>query len=220
MSEYADIINNAKSNSQKSLNDVSFDVGNVRHDDSYDVNKIATPQDVGHSYTTKNYYDQLNSYNDLAKKTNEYSFENPFNKAMEKDVGSNIEGMKATNAALKNSKGNVNELVPELMSKVSDNVNDTIDNITNFFQGKLDSMQMQDINNYAKISDILAQKSGIDVQTEQDLLKQWSINKEMEYSLEGLKLEKEAAKEQQFYNQLQTGIQTVGTIAACVALFL
>lgn len=222
MNEYKDIIDNAKANAQKtkSINDVDFDVGNIKYNNEYNTKTMEKPSDVGHRYIDKNYYDQNKAYNDFSKKVDDFNFESSFDKAMNKGVGSNIEGMKATNTAIANSKGSVNELIPELMSKVSDNVDDTIENVTGFFQKKFNDMSMQEINNYAKISDILAQKSGLDVQTEQDLLKQWSINKEMEYSLKGLEMEKEANKSQSFFNKLQTGIQAVGTVASMVALFI
>lgn len=197
-----------------------FNVGSMVKDNSMDVKSMENPSQVGHSYVDNNYYKQNENYQNLSDKMGDYTFYKTFDKAMGKDVGSNIEASKAINAATKNSRGSVNALVPELMSKVSDNVDSTIDNITSFFQKKYDGMSMQEINNYAKISDALSQKAGLDTQMEQDLLRAWSINKEMEYSLEGLDREKDAQEANKFYNTVSTAVNAVATVVACVAAFL
>ena len=220
MSEYNDIINNAKANSKVDLSTSPFYVGDLKKDNSMDVKSMDNPSDVGHSYVDNNYYKQNEAYNNLSDKMGDYTFYKTFDKAMNKGVGSNIESSKAINAAMKQSQGSVNELVPELMSKVSENVDSTIDNLTSFFQNKFDSMSMQEINNYAKISDMLAQKAGLDTQMEQDLLKAWSINKEMQYSLEGLEREKDAQEANKFYNNISTAVNAVGTIVSAIALFI
>lgn len=219
---YNDYLTNAKQNSAKATNfDKSpFDTGYLTKDNSMDFTKMDNPSQVGHSYVDKNYYKQNEAYNNLSDKMGDYTFYKTFDKAMAKDTGSNIDSSKAINATVKNSKGSVNSLVPEIMSKVSENVDSTIENVTNFFQKKLDSMTNQEIANYAKISDMLAQKAGLDTQMETDLLKAWSINKEMQYSLEGLDREKEAQEDAEFYNNISTAVSAVGTIVSCIALFL
>lgn len=218
---YNEFLSNAKANSAKTtdFSKSPFEIGSLKKDNSMNVASMDKPSQVGHSYVDNNYYKQNEAYNNLSDKVGDYTFYKTFDKAMGKDAGSNIESSKAINAAVKQSKGSVNELVPELMSKVSENVDSTIDNVTSFFQNKLDNMSNQEIMNYAKISDMLAQKAGLDTQMETDLLKAWSINKEMEYSLQGLDKEKDAFLDSQFYNNIQTAVNAVATIVGCIAAF-
>ena len=217
---YNDFLKETKQNNKVDFNKSPFTVGDLKKDNSMDVSQMDKPSNVGHSYVNENYYRENNAYDKMGDKINDYSFAKTFDKAMNKGIGSNIESSKAINATVKNSKGSVNQIIPELMGKVSENVDQTIDNVTTYFQNKVDSMTNEEIANYAKISDALAQKAGLDTQMETDLLRAWSINKEMEYSLQGLEKEKDAQKMNQFYQTIQGAVSAVGTIVSCIAAFL
>lgn len=219
MNDYENIIQNKKTPTLN-LEKNPFYVGDLKKDNSMDVTQMDKPSQVGHNYIDNNYYKQNEAYEDLANKIDDQTFIKPFDKAMQKDVPSNIESSKAINTTVKNSKGSVNQIIPELMSKVSENVDSTIDNVTSYFQKKFNSMTNDEIMNYAKISDALAEKAKLDTQMETDLLKAWSINKEMEYSLQGLKYAKDAQEDAQFYQTVQSAVSAVATVVSCVALFL
>ena len=217
---YSDYLKKRNEAKAKEENPNKFQTQTLEHDNSVNTSAMSSPDEVGHRYATENYYNQNKSYNNMLNKVRDYSFDNSFDKAMGKNVGSNIESSKAINATVKNSPSSVNELLPEVMSKFTNDMDSTLGNIVSYFQSKTDSMSNDEIKNYAKISDALAQKAGLDTKLESDLLNAWALNKDMAYSLEGLGIQEDAFKTQKTMQTVQTVLAAAGTMIGAIALFL